>query len=144
IALWGNHYTSIRIFKLQKKAIRIICGSDVQAHCRPLFIKLNVISLPSLYVYNCILYVKKNMNKFLSHHDVHNYNTRNCSDIVPEFCRFSTTQKNLHNMSVNLYNRLPKSIRYMEYKKFKLLILCAGLFQKNLLLIVGFHVDVKH
>ena len=119
IALWGNHYTSIRIFKLQKKAIRIICGSDVQAHCRPLFVKLNVISLPSLYVYNCILYVKKNMNKFLSHHDVHNYNTRNCSDIVPEFCRFSTTQKNLHNMSVNFYNRLPKSVRDMEYKKFK-------------------------
>ncbi|PSN33242.1 hypothetical protein C0J52_22641 [Blattella germanica] len=46
-----------------------------------------------MYVYNCILYVKKNMNKFLSHHDVHNYNNRNCSDIVPEFCRFSTTQK---------------------------------------------------
>ncbi|PSN41389.1 hypothetical protein C0J52_20337 [Blattella germanica] len=33
--------------------------------------------------------------------------------------RFSTTQKNLHNMSVNFYNRLPKSVRDMEYKKLK-------------------------
>jgi hypothetical protein len=51
VALWGSSSSARRIFVTQKKAIRILAEVDGRAHCRPLFIKLGILTLPSLYIY---------------------------------------------------------------------------------------------
>lgn len=85
--LWAN--TSSRnlsyIFKLQKKAIRIICKVPYNAHTNELFKKLNLLKLNQLveksYTYIMFKYSKKDLPfnlqaMFISNTNVHTYNTR--------------------------------------------------------------------
>lgn len=59
ILLWGNHSLTSKLLVLQKRAVRLIDGASVKSHCKPLFVKYGVMTLPSLYIFNCLLYVKK-------------------------------------------------------------------------------------
>ena len=34
ILLWGNHNCALNIFKLQNKAVRILCGVKSKEHCK--------------------------------------------------------------------------------------------------------------
>ncbi|PSN46125.1 hypothetical protein C0J52_12069, partial [Blattella germanica] len=46
---------------LQKRAVRIIDGASSRCHSRPLFVKYNILTLPSMYVLSCLLYAKNNL-----------------------------------------------------------------------------------
>ena len=48
--LWENGPYTDRIFKLQKKAIKIITNSSPNEHCKPLFIKEKIMTLRSAHV----------------------------------------------------------------------------------------------
>jgi len=37
IAFWGNSTESVKVLKLQKRAIRLMTGSNFRTSCRPLF-----------------------------------------------------------------------------------------------------------
>ena len=110
IILWGNHSTSSRLFVLQKKCVRLICGAQYRSHCKPLFVRLNVLTLPSMYVMDCLLYVKKNILDLTTRASIHYYSTRNNSDICLDKCKFSSTQKSFDYMSKKLYNSIPLTI----------------------------------
>ena len=62
ILLWGNHSTANKLFILQKRAMRIICGAPPRSHCRSLFVYLGILTLPSVFVLSCLLYVKENIS----------------------------------------------------------------------------------
>ena len=51
---WGscNKYLLDRIYKLQKRAIRILTQSSFLAHTRPLFLKCKILPIFELYKYN--------------------------------------------------------------------------------------------
>ena len=53
------------LFKLQKKAIRIISGSSYNSHTEPLFKKLEVLPLPDLITFNKIQFMQRFKQKFL-------------------------------------------------------------------------------
>ena len=59
ILLWGNDPNIKRILILQKKAIKIMCNVNVRTHSKPLFKKLNILTVTSLYIIECLMYVKK-------------------------------------------------------------------------------------
>ncbi|CAH1374368.1 unnamed protein product, partial [Tenebrio molitor] len=42
-----------RLFRLQKKVIRLLARAKKRDSCKPLFIQLKILSLSSLYVYRC-------------------------------------------------------------------------------------------
>ena len=69
------------LFILQKKAVRIIYGASFRSHCCPLFIEFGILTLPSMFVLSCILYAKENVNSYLLCSEVHEYPTRNQSNI---------------------------------------------------------------
>ncbi|PSN36764.1 hypothetical protein C0J52_26089, partial [Blattella germanica] len=48
ILLWGNHSSAKSLFILQKRAIRIIHGAPPRTHCEQLFIKLGILTSPSI------------------------------------------------------------------------------------------------
>ncbi|PSN52050.1 hypothetical protein C0J52_04549, partial [Blattella germanica] len=58
ILLWGGHPVANKLFVLQKRTIRLICGVNPLEHCRPLFTELGILTQPSMYVLACLLYVK--------------------------------------------------------------------------------------
>jgi hypothetical protein len=58
LTLWGGDPESIKIFRLQKKAVRIIVGQHVSS--RNLFKDLNILPLPCLHISEAVCRVKSN------------------------------------------------------------------------------------
>ena len=111
IILWGNHPSAHSLFVLQKRAVRLIYGASSRSHCRPLFILYGILTLPSMFVLVCRLYVKTNLDNLTICNSVHSYSTRyNCNIYVTK-CKYSYAQKSFHNISLKLFNSLPLSIR---------------------------------
>jgi hypothetical protein len=55
IILGGNSHHSIKIFKMQKKVLRIIVGCRNRESCRGLFKQLNILPLTSQYIYSLLI-----------------------------------------------------------------------------------------
>ena len=76
IICWGNYPKSLKIFKLQKWVIRSIHGARTIDSCKPLFQKYNLLTLPSIYIIECALFVKQNSSLFTRNNFFHKYETR--------------------------------------------------------------------
>ena len=76
IELWGGYKTHLdKIFVWQKKAIRAIFRLPPWAHCGDLFKKLGIMTVPSIYFFELVMYVR---NQDLLNYGIrnHSYNTR--------------------------------------------------------------------
>ena len=119
VLLWGNHTSAHHIFLLQKRAVRLIYGVTQTTHCKPLFIKSNILTLPSMFVLACLLHVKQNITKFTTCDSIHNYSTRNSYNLYVNKCKYTKTQKNFHIISINLFNHLAPEVKNLPYDAFK-------------------------
>lgn len=117
IALWGNSSSSTKIFRQQKKIIRIMVNAKTRDSCKRWFIHLNIMPLPSLYIYHTLLEIHSNKTTFKIQSDLHSHNTRHASDIrIP---RFRLTRSKNNYLNINLYNRLPQRTKQLEIRNFK-------------------------
>ena len=73
----GNSPYSKKIFTLQKRIIRIMVGAHPRTSCRRLFKKLEILTVPSQYIYSLMSFFIGNQEKFQTNLSVHNINTRN-------------------------------------------------------------------
>ena len=76
ILCWG--FENKRIYKLQKKAIRLICNEKYLAHTDPLFFKLNTLKVNDIYKRHCLKFFFNHENGKLPFH-FKNYIFRNNS-----------------------------------------------------------------
>jgi len=60
IIFWRNQPYSDKIFKMQKRMIRIVTNSRMRDSCRELFKKLEILPLYSEYVFSISIFVIKN------------------------------------------------------------------------------------
>ena len=81
IIFWGNSPVNRDIFKIQKRAIRIISGKSCHDYCRLLFKQLNVLTLTSQYIASLLEFVLENRNLFTTNRDTHGLTTCNCFDL---------------------------------------------------------------
>jgi len=79
---------SIKIFRLQKKIIRIMMGCRSRNSCRKLFFNLEILPLSSQYILSLLLFMIRNKNQFLVNSEIYHINTRQ--------------HANLHQPSVNV------------------------------------------
>jgi len=93
IILWGNSLYSNNIFKVQKRAIRIIVNAGNRVSCRELFKKLNILPLHSQYILSLLMFVVQNIEEFTSNSEVHSINTRHKSDLYPPSIKLTKYQK---------------------------------------------------
>jgi hypothetical protein len=115
IICYGNSIDADRIFKLQKKVVRIMCFAKRDDHCKPLFQKLNILTFTSLYVLECALKVKKNMVHFTEHQVQHDHDTRHKNTtITPVWCRTQMCKKGPFQMCISIYNKLPNYLKCIE------------------------------
>ena len=98
--VWGINRTTLldKLFISQKKIIRIITLSKYNAHTKPLFARLSVLTVYQLndfqvacFVYRCIhnILPSKFRAMFHANNSVYSYNTRNCLNLHIESCRLS-------------------------------------------------------
>jgi hypothetical protein len=63
IILWGNSTNVYKVFKLQKRLIRIMSGIEARS-CRGLYEKLDILPVPCQYILSLTLFVIDNQNNF--------------------------------------------------------------------------------
>jgi hypothetical protein len=119
IILWGNSVDAIRVFKIQKKCIRSICGAEYLDTCKPLFKKLKILPLPCLYVFEMGMFVKKNFHLFAQNKDIRTYRGRKGDDLCIPKQRINLYSKNAYCMSISIYNKFPDCIKILTINKFK-------------------------
>lgn len=112
IALWGccaDKYF-LRLFRLQKRAIRIIGKLQFRESCRDAFRELNVLTLACLYILETVLFCKFKCT-LTQGRDVHAYETRGRENFRPEQYRLEAARNLPSNFGVKLLNKLPENIK---------------------------------
>jgi len=120
IIFCGNSSDSYIIFRLQKRAIRIIMNAGNRISCRELFKKLNILPLYLQYTLSLLLFVVTNIDEFTTNSEVHAINTRHRSDFHPPSINLSKHQKAVYYSGIKIFNHLPQNIKNLSWnvKKF--------------------------
>ncbi|KAF9822700.1 hypothetical protein SFRURICE_016906 [Spodoptera frugiperda] len=109
-----------RAFIAQKKCIRAIYGIPPDESCKPIFKKLGLLPLPSLYIYEMCMFVKKHQDLFKTAEEVCSRSRRDQYTLVlDELPRCTKYNKNCIAMCVRVYNNLPKTLKELNCRLFK-------------------------
>lgn len=116
IELWGNSIEINKIFKIQKRVIRLIAKVPPKTSCKALFKKYNILPVPCVYILRLILFVKKHM-KYFSEQIKNNGKLRNKQFFNYPTHKTSLFSNSVHYMGIKLFNVLPLEIRTSETDK---------------------------
>lgn len=109
VIFWGNSTDKLRAFRAQKQCIRATFGLKQMDSCRPYFVDYRLLTLPSLYIYECAIFVRYNLNMF-------SYRTRarHNDQLCTKMCKTTFFSRNVVSMVIQVYNKVPISIRQTE------------------------------
>ena len=119
IILWGNSVDVEKVFRIQKKCIRSLCGANYLDSCKPLFKKMRILPLPSLYIYEMCLFVKRNYTLFDSNSSNINIRGRTKYKLCIPKQRLTLYQKNAFCMAIKIYNKLSEDMTKLPINTFK-------------------------
>ena len=119
ITLWGGSTNALKIFRLQKKAIRVIMHMGPKESCRNTFSFLGIMTLPAAFIFNTLLEIHQNKSLYPTVGDS-GVNTRTSNNLKLPRYRLAKSLKNSRNL--NLYNRLPTTLRALDIERFKISI----------------------
>ena len=125
VIFWGGSTDVQHAFIAQKRAIRIVLSMGWMESCRGRFRQLKILTLPGLYIYECLVFFFKNRHLFLNFEIQHNLNTRNLGLNVPVH-KLSMTERGPTYMCITFFNKLPNNLKTEKnFKVFKKSILNA-------------------
>ena len=122
ILCWG--FDGHKLFKMQKKSIRVVKKSKYNSHTDPIFKSLKLLKINDIFKTQCLkfLYRLKNgtvpsyfLHNFLPTSIGHNHNTRNRELLQPARANKQTTKKSLRLYLPKLINEIPGSITNKIY-----------------------------
>ena len=123
IIFWGNSHLYIinNVFKIQKRIIRIISNSGSRDSCHPLFKHLQILPLPSQYIFSLLVFVIMNRNLFQSNSEIHNLNTCFYHNMHLPSTDLTSVQKGVLYCGSKIYSHLPSNIKALanDAKLFK-------------------------
>lgn len=120
VVFWGVSSLSIRVFRLQKKAIRTMAKVPKRTSCRNLFHSLGIMPLTTLYIYEVLVLIKSMESELQRNHDYHDYFTRRADDFSIPRHKLTIFENNPLFIGIKLFNFLDSSIRELSnIKTFK-------------------------
>jgi len=124
IIFWGNSAPSSRVFRMQKRIIRIMMGSRSRDSCRKLFNSLKILPFPSLYILFLLRFVIKNRELFTTNNETHKYGTRQLHNLHHPLANLKKYQTAVLYMGVQIFSSLHTYIKKEsnDIKKFKSLL----------------------
>ena len=108
---WGNSSLLSRTFSLQKKAFQAIYRVPIRTPGRPLFVSSSILTLPSIYILTCAMFVRNNPHLFPVNANLHDHNTRSRSNIHTLHYSYSLCLKGPYHSIATAYNKIPITIR---------------------------------
>lgn len=133
ILLWGSAADINTVFVLQKRAVRAIYNMGPRESLRNKFKEINIMTVPCQYLYENLMYVRKNINLFKKNSDNHDVNTRNKDKLAVPTIRLTKVSKSFKGQCVRFYNKVPSDVQSLSISKFKNLIkrkLCEKAYYK--------------
>ncbi|CAH1969187.1 unnamed protein product [Acanthoscelides obtectus] len=121
ILAWGHSSRVHRLFVLQRRAVRVVSRLGCRDDCRDTFVKLEILTVPCLYIFENLLFVKRNSN-YVTHGNVHEHNTRHKNNLVPSYWRLRRCQDGPGYWAVKFFNVLPDGLKSLPFKDFKVQI----------------------
>ena len=115
ITSWG--FTCNRVFKLQKRAIRILCNAKYNAHTEPLFKQLYLLKLDDIFNMQCLKFWYRYSNKllppffrtmFTNNYDIYGISTRQRNDLHLFHTRTQKARSTIRHYVPNILHRYPR------------------------------------
>jgi hypothetical protein len=104
IMFWGNSSHSCMIFRLQKKAIRIMEGCGNRVSCRNLFKKLEILTLMSQYIIiSANVCSSKQKIFFLTNDESHNIDSRQRNDLHLPQANLTIYQRGAQYLGIKIF-----------------------------------------
>ena len=75
ILFWGGDSQSTKVFKLQKKVVRLICNVTRKTSCRELFRTLSILPVPCVCIMETVYYIKLNDEGLKQNLAIHDHKT---------------------------------------------------------------------
>ena len=117
ILVWGHSCHLYKLFAIQRKCVRIMSKLNYRDDCRNAYKRLGIMTVPSIYIFSCLLYAKRNSDQFRGLDHV--YDTRHKSLLQPEFLRLSRTRNGVRFFCHQLFNSLPLTLKDKSYASFR-------------------------
>jgi len=103
-----------KVFILQKRILRTMLKLPLRTSCRDHFKRHDILTLFNLYILKAVFYIKKNISKFVFCDELHYHNTRFSKQLYVPRCRLTRVNKGPIMTAMNLYNKLPISIKELD------------------------------
>lgn len=86
---------------------------------RDRFKEIHILTVAGQFIYENIMYVRKNIHLFSRNSDRHNLNLRNKNKLEIIHTRLSKISKSFVGQCIRFYNKIPENICELTEKKFK-------------------------
>lgn len=106
-----------KILILQKKSIRIILGLDPTDSVKPYFRQLKILTINSLYILECVCYMREHLSEFQIQSSVHSHDTRQKNQITIPIHRLEFFKKKTSYVGAKFLERIPSSIKSFQNNK---------------------------
>jgi hypothetical protein len=114
---WGNSVSVDKVFKLQKRIVRIMAVVGSRCSCRGLFKRLDILPVPSQYIFSLMTFVVYNLGSFQTNSFVHGLSTRNKTQLHRPVANLPCFQRGASYAAVKIFNSLPTSISNLRHDK---------------------------
>jgi hypothetical protein len=118
ILVWGHSTHLRKVFNQQRRCIRVLGGLGYRDDCRDIFKTFKILTVPCIYILQCVLYMYKNKDNYCSLN--HSHLTRHHNLLLSIHSRLHKTQNSTRYYCVKFYNALPLYLKNMDFKPFKL------------------------
>jgi hypothetical protein len=118
IIFWGNSPYSIKLFRIQKKVVRIMMGLKKRDSCSDSLKEIKILPLCSQYIYSLMQYVANNGHLFTGNSKIHNIGTRQNINLFPPSTFLTRVQKGAYYSGTKICNYLPMKLNYLTIKIF--------------------------
>lgn len=115
---WGHSSHAGSVFRVQRRAIRSMLGLNYREDVKEHFKMLNILTLPSLYIWVSLLHVRSHIDEYVFAKDVHAHNTRHRNNIFVDFTRLSRSRNAFNYYGPVFYNKMPNELRTLSTSSF--------------------------
>jgi hypothetical protein len=92
-------------------------GISAQSSWRKWLKKLEILPIPSLYIYSLMLFLVDNLHYFQTNSSVHDINARYKNQLHIPSVRLSAIQRGITYSAIKIFNKLPPSISSLKKDK---------------------------
>jgi hypothetical protein len=111
LPFWGNSPHALKIFRIQKRIVRIMMGCKNRVSHGNLLRKLEILLFVSQYIFPLMLFLVKNKNLFIFFSENHTKSTRQTINFYQPITNFTVYQRGVHYMGIKIFNNLPPHIK---------------------------------